>query len=152
MRHGRQDSTSTPRTRRTSVRQSPARSTNHPRKESGSEPIRPENKHRYPKNWREIRIRTLARAGNRCEGVPGTPCGVANYAIVRRYQTQDLRKWKDIRIVLTIAHLDHTPENNDPRNLRALCQQCHNRYDAKVRAEGRKSRMLRMKIEPKEKA
>lgn len=34
------------------------------------------------------------------------------------------------RIVLTIAHLDHTPENNDPANLRAWCQRCHNRYDA----------------------
>lgn len=33
-------------------------------------------------------------------------------------------------IVITIAHLDHTPENNDPDNLRAWCQRCHNRYDA----------------------
>jgi 5-methylcytosine-specific restriction endonuclease McrA len=34
------------------------------------------------------------------------------------------------RIVLTIAHLDHTPENCDPANLRALCQRCHLAYDA----------------------
>ena len=29
------------------------------------------------------------------------------------------------RIVLTVAHLDHAPEHNDPTNLRALCQRCH---------------------------
>ncbi len=33
------------------------------------------------------------------------------------------------RIVLTIAHLDHKPENCGPDNLRALCQRCHNRHD-----------------------
>lgn len=33
------------------------------------------------------------------------------------------------RIVLTIAHLDHAPENNDPTNLRALCQRCHLAWD-----------------------
>jgi hypothetical protein len=33
------------------------------------------------------------------------------------------------KIVLTIAHLDHVPENNDPENLRALCQLCHISYD-----------------------
>lgn len=42
-----------------------------------------------------------------------------------------------IMIVLTVAHLDHTPENCSPDNLRALCQRCHNRYDAKHRAETR---------------
>jgi hypothetical protein len=30
-----------------------------------------------------------------------------------------------IRVVLTIAHLDHVPENNDEGNLLALCQRCH---------------------------
>lgn len=35
-----------------------------------------------------------------------------------------------IVIVLTIAHLDHTPENCDPANLRAMCQRCHLAYDA----------------------
>ncbi len=33
-------------------------------------------------------------------------------------------------IVLTIAHLDHVPENCDPGNLAAMCQRCHLRYDA----------------------
>ena len=34
------------------------------------------------------------------------------------------------RVVLTIAHLDHDPGNSDPGNLRAMCQRCHNAYDA----------------------
>jgi 5-methylcytosine-specific restriction endonuclease McrA len=33
-------------------------------------------------------------------------------------------------VVLTIAHLDQQPENNDHANLRALCQRCHLRFDA----------------------
>jgi hypothetical protein len=41
-----------------------------------------------------------------------------------------------VRIVLTVAHLDHTPENCDPANLKALCQRCHNRYDAPHRRAG----------------
>ena len=37
---------------------------------------------------------------------------------------------KLIMIVLTIAHLDHTPENCDDDNLRAWCQRHHLGYDA----------------------
>ena len=37
-------------------------------------PIKPENKSRYPKNWKEIRERILIRANNRCEF-----CGVENH-------------------------------------------------------------------------
>ena len=35
----------------------------------------------------------------------------------------------DETVVLTTAHLDHTPENCDPANLRAMCQGCHLHYD-----------------------
>ena len=40
---------------------------------------------------------------------------------------------KQIRVVLTIAHLDHDEENHDVSDdrLAALCQQCHLNYDAK---------------------
>lgn len=55
-------------------------------------------------------------------------CGIENYAVRQ-----------GSRIVLTIAHLDHTPEHNSPDNLRALCQRRHNRYDAKHRAETRRN-------------
>ena len=33
------------------------------------------------------------------------------------------------RFTLTVAHLDHHPENCDRANLKALCAPCHCRYD-----------------------
>lgn len=37
-----------------------------------------------------------------------------------------------MRIVLTIAHLDHALTDHFDNNLAALCQQCHLRYDKAV--------------------
>jgi 5-methylcytosine-specific restriction endonuclease McrA len=85
-------------------------------------PILPENKSRYPVNWKEIRAGILLECQGRCEF-----CGLENYTM------RDGKK-----IVLTIAHLDHTPENCARENLRALCQKCHNTYDASHRAQTRK--------------
>jgi len=39
-------------------------------------PIKPENKDKYPDNWKEIRERIRERAGNRCEN-----CRVHNHAV-----------------------------------------------------------------------
>lgn len=88
-------------------------------------PIRPENKARYPKDWKQISLRIRERADQKCED-----CGVENYSI------RDGSK-----IVLTVAHLDHTPENCADGNLRAWCQRCHNRYDAPMRRQGIKQRL-----------
>lgn len=106
-------------------------------------PIRPENKARYPANWKQIRARILKRA-ERIHGIPHCEeCGVPNHEWIERTETG----WKlsiadlgGIYIVLTIAHLDHTPENCTDENLRAWCQRCHNRYDAPMRAAGIKQR------------
>ena len=85
-------------------------------------PIKPENKDRYPKNWKtEIRPAILKRANDCCEF-----CGRMNHSW---YWSDNAKRM--VRVVLTIAHLDHTPENCDPSNLRALCQRCHLQYDAK---------------------
>jgi hypothetical protein len=112
-------------------------------------PIRPENKARYPANWKEIRQRILVRAKHRCEH---EGCG----AVHRQLGYWDAQKWvplpaalrdagvdkpcvvacsdgstiKIIMIVLTIAHLDHQPENCAEDNLRAWCQRHHLAYDA----------------------
>jgi 5-methylcytosine-specific restriction endonuclease McrA len=84
-------------------------------------PIRPENRSRYPANWREIRAAILSRADHRCEGSPAHPeCRAVN---------GQTHPETGSRVVLTIAHLDHTPENCEPENLRAMCQRCHLRYD-----------------------
>lgn len=95
-------------------------------------PIRAENRHRYPSDWKTIRAAILARAGNRCEGSPLWPDCRAENGLPHPVTGS--------RVVLTIAHLDHTPENCDPANLRAWCQRCHNAYDAAMRAAGRKAR------------
>lgn len=110
-------------------------------------PIRPENKKLYPQNWKRIREKILQRAKNKCEF-----CGVENYAIGYRdengkfIELVELEKQnaalfdgkKLIKIVLTIAHLDHNPQNNKESNLKALCQKCHLNYDLEHHKETRK--------------
>jgi len=95
-------------------------------------PIKPENKHLYPKNWKQISeyIRYI-RAGNRCEN-----CGSWNHSWVNKHTRKPCFEEEEfaIRIVLTVAHLDHDPTNNDHDNLMALCQKCHNSYDGTHRA------------------
>jgi 5-methylcytosine-specific restriction endonuclease McrA len=92
-------------------------------------PIRPENRARYPADWLAIRTAIVARAANRCEGSPAWPfCRAAN---------GEPHPVTGARVVLTVAHLDHTPENCTPANLRAWCQRCHNTYDAPHRARNR---------------
>lgn len=91
-------------------------------------PIRPENRARYPKDWKEIRARILARAGNRCEGSPA-------YPDCRRVNGMPIDDMDRRPVVLTIAHLNHTPEDCADDNLRAWCQRCHLTYDAKHHAK-----------------
>lgn len=79
-------------------------------------PIKECNKDRYPDNWKEIsEFIRFERADNKCE-----ECGAVNY---------EPHPDTGSRVVLTVAHLDHTPENCDPDNLKALCQRCHLHYD-----------------------
>lgn len=84
-------------------------------------PIKPENVKRYPANWREISIGVREGAGWKCEGIPGEPPCRARQGYPHPIT--------GAIVMLTVAHLDHQPENCDPENLRALCQRCHNRYD-----------------------
>lgn len=99
--------------------------------------------------WLRIRAAVLERAGNKCER-----CGVENHAEGFRdarglfwptagmeSEVLAIEGVKVFRIVLTTAHLDHDPANNDDfietgkvkpldeTNLLALCAQCHNRHD-----------------------
>ena len=50
----------------------------------------------------------------------------------------DKEKSNEHKIVLTIAHMNEIIEDCSDGNLKALCQRCHNQYDAKARAEHRK--------------
>lgn len=105
-------------------------------------PIRPENKARYPANWKcEVVPRIRARSGNRCEctGECGRDHGLTPESAGVRCQAWNGMPIDEIegpKIVLTVAHLDHAPENCADENLRHWCQGCHNRYDAPMRRRG----------------
>ena len=118
-------------------------------------PIRPEMKHRYPppKEWKTIRARIMARAGDECECVgqcglshDNGRCSAPHREFVDRKRGPDgryLARWTEHHhdgacvggdceatlVVLTIAHLDHEPSHNENVNLAALCQLCHLRLD-----------------------
>lgn len=104
----------------------------------------PMNHNLYPPNWNAIseQIR-FVRAGNACEW-----CNAPNRTAIGRQKTNKATwvvwsdalndEWYKVEVVLTVAHLDHTPMNCDDENLVALCQLCHLRYDAKHKAEKRK--------------
>ena len=116
-------------------------------------PIHPDNAARYPADWRTIslRIRTV-RAGNRCEcdgrcGKPhlrwpahgdGERCTAVN---------GEEHPVTGSRVVLTVAHLDHTPGHCDDGNLMAMCQRCHLNYDVDHHAASRAARMAAERAE-----
>lgn len=102
-------------------------------------PIRPENRARYPRDWKQIRAQILLRAGNRCECLG--ECGLhrTNPGPRRCEERHDQpAEWANGNVVLTIAHLNHTPEDNRPENLKAMCQRCHLRYDGPHHAQSRR--------------
>lgn len=68
---------------------------------------------------------SLDRPGYRCEGTPQRPeCRAAQYR---------LHPETGARVVLTIANMNHDVTDNGDENLRALCQLCHNSWDAPKR-------------------
>jgi hypothetical protein len=86
-------------------------------------PIRPSERARYPKDWKQISLRIRERAGWRCEGSPGIyPHCRAAHGLPHPVTGS--------KVVLTVAHQDHTPENCADENLMAMCQRCHLTYDA----------------------
>lgn len=122
-------------------------------------PIRAEERHRYPSDWKAISARVRDEAGQKCEW-----CSAPNGELIRRGVTRDGQNvWRPvgasayedghcaitgkvvsdsspdvvayrdpIRVVLTVAHLNHQPEDCARANLRALCQRCHLTYDSKL--------------------
>lgn len=95
-------------------------------------PVRPENRARYPADWRAIAYGVKDRAAWTCEGSPAYPDCRAKHGQPHPVTGS--------RVVITVAHLDHTPENCAPANLKAWCQRCHNTYDAPHRAAGVRAR------------
>jgi hypothetical protein len=101
-------------------------------------PIRASEKARYPKDWKAISLRIRERAQDRCECV--SECGLHPWGRCVEKQGRKAFFAKG-KIILTVAHLDHTPENCGDDNLKAMCQRCHLRYDREHHAEtSRKTR------------
>ena len=91
-------------------------------------PIRPENKDRYPENWAtEIVPAIRERSGGRCE-CEGE-CGRGTHDGRCPNLDRQPAYGTGSTVILTTAHLDHTPENCDMENLRHMCQGCHLHYD-----------------------
>ncbi len=119
---------------------------------------------KYPPNWKtEIRPFILNRAKNCCEF-----CKVENGKIILRGYWHNIECYQDedgniydsknsekigidyvgevhptgnfIKVVLTIAHLDHNTQNNSDDNLKALCQKCHLNYDKDFHKTNRKNK------------
>lgn len=106
-------------------------------------PIRESERDRYPADWQSI-SKTIKsdRAGWRCE------CqGECGHVHDGRCTAQHLfaHPVTGSHVVLTVAHLDHTPENCDPDNLRAMCQRCHLAYDADHHAATRATTLRQAK-------
>ena len=97
-------------------------------------PIRPENKARYPADWKlRSRFVRFYRAKNKCEW-----CGAENYKP---------HPITGSNVILTTAHVyDDRPEASSLLNLAALCQRCHNRHDAKVRRQGIRERKYKYQL------
>ena len=100
-------------------------------------PIRAENRGRYPGDWPAISFRIrFERANGRCE-CDGR-CGRRACTGPRCIAVHDEPSpWTGARVILTVAHLDHTPENCADENLMAMCQACHLAYDADHHRETR---------------
>jgi 5-methylcytosine-specific restriction endonuclease McrA len=127
---------------------------------------------RYPSNWNQISKNIRERDGHRCAF-----CGVQNHAIGYRDETGEFhyltdpesmagydvvveegfdcwKRYKVIRIILTVAHLGvprfvdgelvagdpHDKMDCRPENLKALCQKCHLDYDRQENIKSRKTR------------
>lgn len=90
-------------------------------------PIRPENRDRYPADWRAISLAIKERAGWRCECVG--ECGRGTHTGRCPNQQGQPAYGTGSKVVLTTAHLNHTPEDCRDDNLRAMCQGCHLHYD-----------------------
>jgi hypothetical protein len=114
-------------------------------------PISKEKRALYPADWGAISTRIREAAGwkcQRCNAPNRTPVARGVGGDVGTYMLEDgavfdaetgerlgaargseYESSHTTIIVLTVAHLDQDPRNNDDSNLRALCQRCHLAHD-----------------------
>jgi hypothetical protein len=110
-------------------------------------PIRASEKDKYAKDWPAVRARILTRAEGRCEFlcVDGRRCNAPDLELVFRSK-RNPEIWRSphggdcgeadpdcygVKVVLTVAHLNHDPSDNRDENLKVGCQLHHLRHDSK---------------------
>src|SRR3990170_1974736 len=97
-------------------------------------PIKEEKRYWYPSDWKvRSKFVRFYRAKQKCEF-----CGAENYKP---------HPVTGSKVVLTVAHLDHEPQNCTDENLRALCQRCHLTYDARHHARNAAKTRYRRRLE-----
>lgn len=96
----------------------------------------------YPLDWPAISRRIRGRSGGRCEckgecgkdhgyiehpwsSPPGYVPGEARCFMENGCSYTNVNTGRETVIVLTVAHLNHTPADCRDSNLLALCQRCH---------------------------
>ena len=103
---------------------------------------------RYPEDWDTIALRIKQEARWCCQQCqrpcrqPSEPLAdfLARVQRWRQQQTPLPAKFEAAprRYLLTVAHLDQQPGNQDPSNLKALCTVCHLQFDSRFRAKQRR--------------
>ena len=111
---------------------------------------------RYPEDWDTIALRIKHEANWCCQQCQ-RPCRKPSEPLAAFQQrVQQWRRWQSHskgvsrtprpakyeeaprRYLLTVAHLDQQPHNQDPGNLKALCTVCHLQFDSRFRAKQRR--------------
>ena len=106
----------------------------------------PINHKLYPSNWKAIATRIKKNVQWTCQNCK-RPCRKPNVSWVdfsqwllntgqigwyaNAFEVNEDGSYTEHmqRFTLTVAHLDHRPENSSDVNLKALCFPCHARYD-----------------------
>ena len=117
-------------------------------------PIPKNKRYLYSKDWKRLRKVILIRARKQCESCRAPDQTwiyrqVENPSLWKAAEPQDSvarigQSWQfpllkgfrePIKVILSIAHLDHDPEHNHADNLKALCQRCHLAHDRRQHAK-----------------
>jgi len=112
---------------------------------------------RYPKNWNQLAFQIKQKANWCCEQcdrpcrkpkedrfdfedrIEATPWGDDLYEDKYDEELGTVFLSKINRFTLTVAHLNHIPEDCRPENLKAWCSVCHLKYDAVHHARSAKA-------------
>ena len=116
----------------------------------------------YPENWDQIAADVKDKANWTCEECDRI-CrkkgeSVLDFAARIKGKNDKFLDWwvnrtalsdlcaKPQRFTLTVAHLDHNPQNCTKENLKALCSVCHLKYDQEHHRKNR-ARTIKLKQE-----